>query len=60
MKTYIYKDTKKNEILFTTDESDDCTITEADVKFEAATGIDPFKAMWVGCTIERIEKELGL
>lgn len=57
MKTYTYRDVKKNETLFTTVESDDCTITQADVKFEAATGIDPFKAMWVGCTIKTDEGE---
>ncbi len=55
MKTYTYRDTKKNEILFTSVEEDHILLTQVDVKFEIATGIDPSKVMWIGCSIDPMD-----
>ena len=51
MKKYSYRDNKTKTILFESVEEDDVGLTEVDVKFEAHTGIDPIKAMHIGCQI---------
>ena len=51
MKKFSYRDNKTNTILFESIEEDDTLLTEVDVKFEAETGIDPIKAMHIGCQI---------
>lgn len=43
MKHYVYKDMKTNKILFESDEEDSTKLTEVDVKFKKATGLDPTK-----------------
>lgn len=51
MKHYVYKNMATGEILFESDEKDSAKLTDVDVKFEKATGIDPVKANWIGAII---------
>lgn len=41
MKHYVYKDMKSGKILFESDEENSAKLTEVDVKYKKATGVDP-------------------
>lgn len=54
MKKYVYKNVKTKEILFESIEEDEAKLTEVDIKFKEATGLDVIKSMWVAVSIDKI------
>ena len=50
MTTYVYRDNSKGHVIIFRCQAD--TLRDADVLFEATTGINPVKAPHIGCVLE--------